>query len=537
MILRKPYAILIKNFKLIHTIITVCMIYLVYRSYLIYDYIRVFMQTDMLATEKDITGELFNTQMFLFPGIIMTLLIVLLVVMIRKKKPKLFYVLNIGFYGATVVIYSYLYNQLNYIETNISELKEVKLIHDIALILLAIQVISMILSFIRAVGLDIKKFDFGKDLMELDVQEEDNEEFEVSVNVETNVIKRILNKNKRFAKYIYIENKFIIDIFILLAISTIIFLSYMNLNVYNVVYNEGDTFLAGTFNMGVTKSYVTQENYRGVKMTSKDTALLVVEVYIKAPSRNQLFNTAKAEMVVNNNTYFPTKVEYKSAIFDLGKTYYNEEISTEFEKILLVYEIPSKDIEESMQFMYINDIEIKENKLNPKYIRVNLTPINLDEKDDVVDAKLGEAISLNKDTLGTSSLTINSFDMAKEYVLKYKYCINSKECYPSVEYLKPLVNANYNKILLKINATMTIDENIVINNIYSPYSLINYFGILVYKVDGKTYTSNNGFSKVTAYRVATNNDYYLEINENVLKADEIYLLINIRNTQYKYTIK
>ena len=61
----------------------------------------------------------------------------------------------------------------------------------------------------------------------------------------------MLNKNKRFAKYIYIENKFIIDMVILLALSGIIFISYMNLNVYNVVYNQGDTFLAGTFNMGI----------------------------------------------------------------------------------------------------------------------------------------------------------------------------------------------------------------------------------------------------------------------------------------------
>ena len=84
MILRKPYAILIKNFKLIHTIITICMVYLVYKTYLIYDYIRVFMKTDMLATEKDITGELFNLQMFLLPGIIIALLIILLIVMARK---------------------------------------------------------------------------------------------------------------------------------------------------------------------------------------------------------------------------------------------------------------------------------------------------------------------------------------------------------------------------------------------------------------------------------------------------------------------
>lgn len=537
MILRKPYAMLIKNFKLIHTIITFCMIYLVYRSYLIYDYIKAFMQTNMLATEKDITGELFNIQMFLLPVLIMLLLIILLVVMIRKKKPMLFYVSNIGFYGATIGIYSYLYKELNYIETNISELKEIKLIHDVALILLGIQVVSMILSFIRAVGLDLKKFDFGKDLMELDIKEEDSEEFEVNVNVETNVVKRVINKKKRFAKYIYIENKFLIDMVSLLIISGILFITYMNFNVYNVVYKEGDMFLAGTLNLGITKSYVTQENYRGVQITSNDTALVVVEVYIKASSKKQVLNTAKAEMVVNNNTYFPTKIEYKTAIFDLGDVYYNQELDTSFEKILLVYQIPNKDIEKNMQFKYINDIEVKKNKLNPKYIRVNLNPINLDENEENVDVNLGDEVVLNKNTLGTSSFVINSFDIASEYAIKYKYCITTDQCYPSLEYLKPSLNTNYDKVLLKMNAIVDIDEKIVVDSIYSPYSLMNYFGTIVYKIDDKNYTVTNGFSKVVAYRISTNDDYYIEINESVLEADEIYLLINIRNKQYKYIIK
>lgn len=537
MILRKPYAILIKNFKLIHTLITICMIYLVYKTYLIYDYINSFMQTTMVATEKDITGELFNTLMFSLPVLIIVFLAILLVVMVRKKKPSLFYILNIGFYGATLAIYSYLYNQLNFIETNISELKQIKLIHDIALLLLAIQVISMIISFIRAVGLDIKKFDFGKDLMELDIQDEDNEEFEVSVNVETNIIKRILNKNRRFAKYIYVENKFMIDMILLLAISAIAFITYMNLNVYNVVYNQGDTFLAGTFNMGVTKSYITQKNYHNVQVTSDDKSLLIVEVYIKATLKKQVLNTAKAEMMLNNNTYFPTKVEYKSAIFDLGTVYYNEEISTSFEKILLVYEIPTKDIAQAMQFKYINDIEIVKNKLNPKYIRVSLNPINLDLGQKEKKAKLGKEVILNSYTLEKSSLKINSFEIQSEFALKYKYCVSTEECYSSTEYLKPSLNTNYNKVLLKVNATMSIDENISISNIYSPYSLINSFGTLIYKIGDKTYTASNGFSKAVAYRVTKNDDYYLEVNADIQKADKIYLLISVRNMQYKYTIK
>lgn len=537
MILRKPYAILIKNFKLIHTIITICMVYLVYKTYLIYDYIRVFMKTDMLATEKDITGELFNLQMFLLPGIIIALLIILLIVMARKKKPILFYVLNILFYGVTIGIYSYLYSGLNYIETNIMELREIKLFHDITMILLGVQIVSMVLSFIRAAGFDIKKFDFGKDLMELDVQDEDNEEFEVNVNVETNVIKRMINRNKRFIKYVYIENKFIIDIILLFAIATVSVITYINVNVYNIIYNEGETFLAGNFDLGVTKSYITQQNYKGIKVASEDKVLLVVELNIKSYLKDQLLNTAKAEMVVNNNTYFPTKVEYKSLIFDLGNTYYNEEIATDFEKILLVYEIPKVDSGKFMQFKYINDIEVKKNKLNPKYIRVSLNPINLDEDEEVIDGKLGEELLLNKSILEKTSLIINSFDIAKEYILKYKYCVTKDECYQSFEYLKPTLNTNYNKVLLKINATLSLDDSVKIANIYSPYSLINYFGSIVYKVNGKTYTISNGISKVDSYRISTENDYYLEVNESIMQAEEIYLIIDIRNKQYKYKIK
>lgn len=495
------------------------------------------MQTTMVAAGKDITGKLFNTAMFLVPGIIIVLLIILLVVMVRKKKPKLFYVLNIAFYGLTIGIYSYLFGQLNYIETNISELKQVKLIHDIALLLLAVQVISMLISFIRAVGLDIKKFDFGHDLMELEVQDEDNEEFEVNVNVETNVIKRFINKNVRFAKYIYVENKFLIDIGVLILISAIAFIIYMNMNIYNVVYNQGDNFFAGELDMGVTKSYITQKDYRNKQITADDKSLLIVELYIKASVKGETLNTAKTEVVIDGETYFPTKIQYKYSVFDLGDTYYNEEISTDFEKVLLIYEIPKKVASESMQFKYVNDIEVADSKLNPRYIRTKLTPINLDKNNVKNTAKLGKKITLNDTVLGKTTLKINSYEIEKSFALKYKYCISTSECIDSLEYLKPNLNTNYDKALIKIDASMSIDDEIVLTGVYTPYNLISDFGTLVYKIDGKTYKVLGYFSKVTPYRVNAKNIYYLEVNANILQADNIYLYINVRNSQYQYTLK
>lgn len=536
MILRKPYAFLIKNFKLIHAIITVCMIYLVYRSYLIFDFIKSFMKTAMLATEKDITGTLFNNQMFILPVFIIILLIVLLVVMFRKKKPKIFYFLNIIFYGITIVIYTFLYSQLDFIETNISELKDLKLISDVSLILLAIQVFSMILSFIRATGIDIKKFDFGKDLVELEVQDEDNEEFEVSVNVETNLIKRNINKNIRYAKYIFIENKFIISSLALIVLAISLAYIYINMNVYTIAYNEKDNFLAENLNIGVSGSFLTRSDSQGNKIIDEKT-LLVVRLYVKAFDKKQYLNTAKTKIVLDNTDYYPISIKYKDYLSDLGSVYYNETLSTEFENILLVYEIPTNDIKKDIQFKYINDIEVIKNELNPKYITVNLNPVNLDNESKTKSIKVKEEVILNEDTFNKSSLTINSFEIANEFTLKYKFCITKIDCINSIEYIKPVLDENYDKVLLKINAVLEMDKELNVDSIIDPVDLIRSYGKIVYKINDKTYIDKSNFNEINPKRISVKNEYYMEINKDVLNSEEIYLILDIRNKLYKYKIK
>jgi hypothetical protein len=423
------------------------------------------------------------------------------------------------------------------IKQSIIEIREIKLYNDLTLLLLIIQVVSMILCFIRAVGLDIKKFDFGKDLMELEVGEEDNEEFEVNVDVETNIIKRSLNRNRRFAKYVYLENRFIINTILVIVLFITTLLVYLNLNVYNVIYKEGDTFLIEFLNVGVSKSYLTQKDYVGDVIASNGKQLLVVKLNVKAQEKGHVFNTAKAEVVVNNKTYFPTKIEQRSSLFDLGAVYYNEEISTKLEKILLVYEIPAADMEKDMQFKYINDVEIKKNQLNPKYISVGLKPIRLDVEVKPLEEKISKTVVLNNDLFGTTSIVIKSFDISKEYALKYNYCLSVSECYPSIEYLTPVLNTNFDKVLLRVNATISIDENEIIDNVYNHYNIINNFGKIVYEKDGNTYSSKGRISKVDSYRTNTGDNYYLEVDSNIMSADKVYLLITIRNKQYKFPIK
>ena len=74
MILKKPYAFLIRYFKLIHTVLLILMIYLLYRTNVILNFFQEYISADKIITGKDFTGELFSQWMFTLPFIIIVIL-------------------------------------------------------------------------------------------------------------------------------------------------------------------------------------------------------------------------------------------------------------------------------------------------------------------------------------------------------------------------------------------------------------------------------------------------------------------------------
>ena len=58
-----------------------------------------------------------------------------------------------------------------------------------------------------------------------------------------------------------------------------------------------------------------------------------------------------------------------------------------------------------MQFKYVNDLVVEKGKLNPKYIRVDLKPKNIDEKTETKEVELKEEITLNEYNFGTSTFS------------------------------------------------------------------------------------------------------------------------------------
>lgn len=534
MILRKPYAFLIKHFRLIHTVLSLCMIYLLYKSYTIYKFLNDFVSSGSLTIDYNTTDKLFNLYMFLIPWIVIVIIVILLVVMFRKNKPKGFYFINIIIYASTIGIYNYLYSTISYMQANIIASKDAKLAMDIAFIVTLAQLIGTIISIIRSLGLDLKKFDFGKDLLELDIAESDNEEFEVSVNIDADSIKRGFKKKLRYAKYAYIENRTIINGAILVVIATIGFIIYLNMSVYNVHYDEGQMFSTTDYALSVNKSYVTTKDSKGNTITDKNKALLVLDVSVKSYGNVDRINLAKSEVKINNKIYYPI-TKYSNSLMDLGESYVNQILDLDLERYLLAYEIPLTEIKEKINFRYLNGFDIKSSNLKPMYIRVKLNQIDLDSRVDTTNISLNEIAILNNRTLGNTTVTINNLEVKKEFINNYNFCLTKKECYKSIEYIKPALNTNYDKALLKIEGVITLDENRNTTSLKNLYSVISYFGELEYIKDG-TVNKISSFVKVLPKRYQEDNVYYLEVKEDVLNADAAYFVIRIRNYEYKFTI-
>jgi hypothetical protein len=126
-----------------------------------------------------------------------------------------------------------MYNTLGIIEVETPSPRSLRVIRDVASIICYIQYASIIIIGIRAVGFNIKKFNFGEDLQELEIEVTDNEEFELTVGVDSNKIGRTLRKSKREIKYFVIENAFILILISFAIITTMGITIFLNTKVYN----------------------------------------------------------------------------------------------------------------------------------------------------------------------------------------------------------------------------------------------------------------------------------------------------------------
>lgn len=536
MIIRKPYAILIKYFKLIHAALFVIMTYLAYKSWLISKFFSDYFADGENVMGQEITDGLFSPLLYILVLAVIIGLVVVLILMLAKKKPIKYYVGAILVYIAFFVILNIDQNFISQMEIELLGARTVHAISDITLIVIGFQLLIIVLTFVRATGFNIKQFDFEKDLQDLNITEEDNEEIEIGVEVDSEVWKRKLRKRLRHMKYAYLENKFLFFIIAIVSCVMIGYFVYTKSGMNEKIYRQKQIFNTNNFVMSVEESYITDTNYRLEKLPQGKTlvvARLSIKNRFKTPMKLEL---SKMELSVHNKNYHPT-TKYDTEMLDFGKSYFSTNISSEWENYILCYEVPSNYLDKKITLQYIDNINSSNKKVTATYRKVALTPLDLRKKNQEKKYKIGNNMSFENTILLSGNLKINDFAIQDEYLLNYNFCAQAGECYQSTEYIKPNIITNYNKKLLRLNLSYNLDNKFINGNYNDVFKFINSFATLQYTIDGQIKNHSLDLVQVKPIKAGIGNNIYVEVLDEVSKAEKIDLIFKIRNQEYQYAVK
>lgn len=539
MILRKPYAFLIKNFRKIHAVMALCLLYLLYKSSILMNFLNDYVSHQPSYVGTEITDNLFNIWMFFIPIIIIIACITVIVLMVNKKKPYKFYFVNIISSILVIIYYAYALNVIGELEIRVMDIRVMRAVRDLIVAVYAFQLISTIITFARATGFNIKQFDFGKDLKELEINEGDREEVEINININTDKAKRDVRRNFRFSKYFYLENKLVINASVAIFLVLLSFSIFMNNHVYNKTYTTTEYFNTKEFTMRIEDAYVTTRDMKGNVITEDDYSLVVLRIKIKKRFNNDdklKLDPAKTALKLDGTRYYPIET-YRDKLTDIGTTYEGQQIDSEYDYYLLTYHVPKNKVNSDVkEFNYVESVSFTSSGLNPNVIHIGLNFNNLDKEQEPKTYALGEEINFDNSILKESTLKITNAEINNTFKNEYEYCKN-KKCYNMVEYLKPNINSNYDKTLIKFEFEVSKDEILTTDALNNMNKLINTFGIIEYKIGNVTKRQTTGFSQIIPSKTKKNNINYIEVVKEIENASEVNLILKVRNSEYIIKLK
>ena len=359
MILRRPYAFLIKHFRLIHLILFMLFVYITYKANGMLSFFNEYIVYN--GNMEIISSNYISYYMFVAVFFIVVISIVIYFLMRYKKKPKLLYVLLVLVSVLSLIAFIYLYSNIKILETTIFSGREIRLFRDISRVNYWVLFISCIPLLIRGLGFDIKKFNFSSDLKELNLKDEDREEVYVNVEVNADTLKRTGRKWSRELGYYYKENRLIINIILVIVGLVVLFIFPFNKYVINRDLNEGEILGTSNFNIRINESYISDRN-----RISKNNSYVILKVDVIGKTNKYILDLDEFVLEGKNNKYVPS-LKYYYYFSDLGIGYRNNVLNTSaYKEYLFIYNIKNEDRDSEFIFKYID---------SDRKIRINLKEI------------------------------------------------------------------------------------------------------------------------------------------------------------------
>ncbi len=533
MILKKPYAFLIKHFKVIHLAITILLCLVIYNGYSIYNFFNAYVQSNYTTSVTiGLASEYLPFTLYLEILLILALVITIIVLLVNKKKPNLIYILMAIYYVFYTVFLVYLSTVFKGFEYALLESTPARTLRDISLMVLAVQVVFIIYMGLRAFGLNIKHFNFNKDLREMQLSSGDADEVEININFETYKAKRNVRRLFREMIYYVKENKLIVGIITVVLVGVGLYFIYSTSSTnFDNNYKVGSTFRYQNLDINIKDCIISNLNYKG-SVIKKDSYFLVLKLNIQNNYGESIaldYNNFKLNIggvtLVPNNNYVTNFLDYNSTVVP---NMYTPHINKD---VIIIYEIGAKLIRKKMKLQLYNGSTYQNGEYYDKNIYISISPKIIDDVKIIGNYDIDDTIKFDNTFLGNSTYNPTSINLSKNQLFTYKVCDDEGKCQ---EY-KDMITASMNSgrsgnYILLINGELKLDENVEYTKSYGSYSAFaEHFVSVQYKVGDKIVS--DAAINVTP-EVEGINFLAFEVPAEVQKAKILQLIFSIRDSRY-----
>ena len=517
MILRKPYAFLIKHFRSINFALFALVVFMLTRVLKVFSFIKDYINTGIYNITLDPITNYINVYTYLILIVIALIAGILAFLFARKEKPVKAYIYTIGVAVITIIMLAFVHNYFTFTVSKGYNEQIARLFKDLVFINTLFFYPAVLILLIRFLGIDLNSFGFRED-KELLASEEDREEVEVEVTFDKHKYIRQLKKQLRYSKYFILEHLYAIIPITILVIFVVGFSTYKYIFVTNKVYKQNESFYSNGYNIKINNTYLTDKDYAGNTISSESRFYVVVDASIYNTKYEREFDYSKLTLYVDNEYYVPT-LSYNKSFSDLGKPYEKHDsiARKKTKNYLFIYEV-TKPSDKANFLLKYQDMDSKEKK----QIRIKLRMLDISEYKLRDTKTIGETlkVQMNKD-------------------LSYEFSLSDLQITDRIKYTYESCNANYNCPMVENTKVASKNKKILYFKIDTDKSTRDFVSMLT-KYGTLTYIIGEKVNRVNikmAVNKYTGNYAYIEVPKEIENASDITLSFIVRTNAFYYNLK
>ena len=520
MVFKKPYAFLIKYFKLINLLLVFLLSYIGYKLNLL----RTIMgdiYTGDITNYSSLSSTYIGFKLYLILMITGVILIGIFFLLKRKDKPLKDYLFSLLYLVVIFVYLMFVSSIFITLDETIVEQTSLKLYADIAFLIIIPIIYFIVKFFLMAIGFNLNKFNFTKDILELKQEEKDNEEVEVVFDKNTYKYKRGIRKWFRELKYYFLENKFLISIIlgIVALILVVVLFSFNFLNSNKV--RVGETFTAGTFQYKVVDMYETKYDLNS-NIIQDGSKFVIASINVRNIAVESSSIDFKRIRLLYGEDYVYANNYFNKFFQDLGTTYNNEPIkSGDLKNYIFIFKVPSNYKSKKYVLKFYDRVAVENEEFVGSYKEIKISSDNLDKNKNEKILNLNENTIFNKKNYGKSNLTLNNYEIKSSYI----YNENDKSII--------IRDKDINNVLLILDYKLELDNKLDLTNYFENSK--EFFN----KFSSVEYTFNDKVKVVDNINVLAdiNNKVMISIPYEIQNASSIKFILNFRDVKLIFNLK